>query len=662
MASGARLAALLLAVLGALHASPALADVRDEVVRALSAEQRRADLVVLLDTSGSMGKHFADVKRFAGDLAALARPGDTLTFIAFAGRGSELMPPVTMRPGARKEVLAKLAKLRPPRGLHTDLGAGLEATLDALLRPDYAPLSLVFLITDFCAEPPPGSPFAGAREGRGPCRQVTATPSLRKKSARLVGGADQAVRVFALSLEPTSEAGLAATRDALGSLVRVEVQGGDLRRALDGMRQRLEYERASLVVERMLAHPPVTLEAPAEALWLEGERAIELSLVSRIPFAANVRASGLRTLDDSVRFALDGSPRALSLPAARGNASSTATLRVRGQRTSRTPLPVQAVAGEPFAAVQELEVELALEVELLPVAPLEKLLGQPPRARGTTRQKLTVRFVPPDAKLAPLALEAPQRQPPLTLAPGAEAQVALSLQSLAPWAALDVRCTVNGRAAEAVRLWPEAREPLRVRVKNDAPARRFRLASTETRALPLRGSCAVAAITRSGAAVPWGTYPVATAVQVTWREGVPLVPALGVTLALLLGIALYVRELRIRVAPAALSGRLVVVAGPGQFRRVNVPLRGLVRLSLQGGVGGREGEVRLDGDRLVLPGGESALLELYAEKAGRQRVMRLRLLEGTAQLGERALDASPVLVRKGRARFSVAGYQCRIER
>jgi hypothetical protein len=654
--------ALALAVLGALCASLARADVRDEVVRALSAEQRRADLIVLLDTSGSMERHFAEVKRFAADLAALARPGDTLTFIAFAGKGSELMPPVTMRPGARKDVLARLSKLRPPQGLYTDLGAGLEATLDALLRPDYAPQSLVFLITDFCAEPPPQSPFTGAREGKGPCRQVSATPSLRKKSARLLGGGDQAVRVFALTLEPTSEAGLAATRDALGSLVRVDVQGGDLERALDGIRQRLEYERAALVVERMLAHPPISIEAPSQALWLEGERAIDLSLVSRIPFAANVRVTGLRTLDDSVRFELDGPARALSLAAARPKAGTTASIRVRGQRTSRTPLPVNAVAGEPFAAVQDLEVELALEVELLPVAPLEKLLGAPPRAHGTTRQKLAVRFVPPDAKVAPLVLAAPAGQPPLELAPGAEAQVALALRSLAPWAALDVRCTVNGRATEAVRLEPEARLPLRVRVNNDVRPRRFRLATTESRALPLRGSCAVSAITRSGVAVPWGTYPVATSMQVTWREGVPLAPALSVLLALLLAAALSVRELRLRVAPAALSGRLVVYAGPGKFQRVTVPLRGLVRLSLQGGVGGREGEVRLDGDRLLLPGAEAALLELYAEKAGRARVMRLRLLRGKAQLDERVLDDGPVLVQKGRARFSVGEYQCRIER
>jgi hypothetical protein len=660
MARATRLLAAVVTVLLAL-VSQARADVRDEVVRALSAEQRRADLIVLLDTSGSMERHFADVKRFAADLAGLARPGDTLTFIAFAGRGSELMPPVTMGPGARKEVLARLAKLRPPKGLHTDLGAGLEATLDALLRPDYAPLSLVFLITDFCAEPPPESPFTGAREGKGPCRQVSATPSLRKKSARLLGAGDQAVRIFALTLEPASEAGLTAARDALGSLVRVDVQRGDLRRALDGMRQRLEYERAALVVERMLAHPPITIEAPAEALWLEGERSIELSLVSRIPFAANVQVTGLRTLDDSVRFELDGPMRALSLPAAKGKASSPASIRVRGRRTSRTPLPVQAVAGEAFAAVQELEVELAVEVELSPVAPLEKLLGQPPRARGTSRQKLTVRFVPPDVKVAPLALEA-AGQSPLALAPGAEALVTLSLRSLAPWAALDVRCTVNGHATEAVRLRPEARIPLRVRVKNDGQPRRLRLATTEQRSLPVRGSCAVAAVTRSGVAVPWGSYPVATSVQVTWREGVPLAPALSITLALLLAVGLYARELRIRMAPASLSGRLVVYAGPGKFRRVTVPLRGLVRLSVQGGVGGREGEARLHGDRLVLPGAEAALVELYAEKTGRKRVMRLRLVHGSAQLGEQSLGESPVLVRKGRARFSVGGYQCRIER
>ncbi len=652
-----KLHALAIALLGALFAGQARADVRDEVVRALSREQRRADFIVLFDTSASMERHFAEARSFAASLVTLARPGDTLTFIAFAGRGSELMPPVTLRPGTRKDVLARLAKLKAPSGLYTDLGAGLEATLDALLRPDYASLSLVFVISDFCAEPPPSSPFAGKREGRSLCRHVTASESLRKKSARLLGSGDQTVRTFALALEPASEAGLAATRDTLGSLVRVDVKNRDLKRALDGMRQRLEYERAALLVEQMLAHPPVSLEPPTDPLSLQGERALTLRVTSRLPFAASVHITGLRTLDDSVRFALDGPARALSLAASGG-----ASLTVRGARSPHGALPTQALPGQPFTFVENLEVELALDLELAPHAALEKLLGQAPRGHGKVRQRLQVRFVPPDAGIAPFSIAAPVARAPLALSPGAEATLRLTLESHAPWAELEVRCTLGGRTTGAVRVARASQTPLAVRVRNEAQPRPWRLARDELEEKSIRGTCSVAAIAPSGAAVPWGTYPVATRVRIAWREGLPGLPVLSAVAVLLLALAVYARELRIRVAPAALSGRLVVYAGPGKFRRVTVPLRGLVHLLVQGGAGGPEGEVRLHGDRLVLPGSEAALLELYAEKSGRKRVMRMRLMRGAALFGGRSLDGSPVLVRKGRTRFSLGGYQCRIER
>jgi len=60
--------------LGAQGSIALAEDARDVVVRTLAAKPSRADLVVVLDTSGSMAKHFEVAKQFVGDLAGLARP------------------------------------------------------------------------------------------------------------------------------------------------------------------------------------------------------------------------------------------------------------------------------------------------------------------------------------------------------------------------------------------------------------------------------------------------------------------------------------------------------------------------------------------------------------------------------------------------------------
>jgi hypothetical protein len=59
---------------------------------------------------------------------------------------------------------------------------------------------------------------------------------------------------------------------------------------------------------------------------------------------------------------------------------------------------------------------------------------------------------------------------------------------------------------------------------------------------------------------------------------------------------------------------------------------------------------------------EGTSAELYAEKTGKKSVMWLRKVGGDGVLlGESPLGAAPVLVRRGRARFSIGEYHCRVD-
>ncbi len=642
----------------------ASADVRDEVVALLAAEPGRADLVVVLDTSGSMKKHFGEVKTFARNLASAARPGDTLTLIGFGEKAGNLSPPFEVRAGGAQQLQARLNKMQPPSARYTDLGAGLEALLDALVRPNYAPVSLVFMITDFCSEPPPNSPFAGAVEGEGPCRELKLTESLLKKSARLRAAGDQAIKTFALALEPVSDSGLRAAGEVLGSLVRINVTASELKRELSNVHTRIGYARAGLAVEQILKRPPLTLSAPLGPVALQGARDLEVGLLSEAPFPSTVRITRLKALDQSIEFELLAPARTFDLPRrakAKGQPAKAFKVRATGLET----VAQQASEGreeQPFEYTRDVELELTVELELEPRAAIEKILGGAPQASAVIRQRMPVHFVPPERSVVPLAVTVAPGAERIELNPHSEAPLPVVVTSLTPWANLEAVCEIGGHGTGTLKLLPKASVESQLAIDNQVPPQPFRLQTRVERQVRLSGTCVVTAISPSGIRVPRGSYPISLGVTVTWQEGIPVLPVLLVLGALLVGIAFYIREVRLRIAPAALSGRLVVYAGPGEFRQVTVPLDGMVTLAVQGGPAAEDQEVRLDGGRLLLPGVGPTLLELYADKSDRRRMMRMRLVRGEVTQEGQALGTAPVAIQKGRTRFSVGNYDLRVEK
>jgi hypothetical protein len=652
------------------------ADVRDQALKLLDAQPLRTDFIVLLDTSGSMAKHFEAARKFVGDLGLYARAGDTIHFIAFNERAGELM--VTVRAGMPGLLHDRVANIKQPHGQFTDLGAGLEATLDALMRPGYAPLSMVFLITDFCAEPPPGSPYEGAIDGNGPCRHVTITEILKRKAAQVFATGDQQVRAVALAIDPTNDVGLEATRQLFGSVVRVDVSKGDLTAALETLKKRMLYERASLQVEQLMKRIPLALTSPRDPIPLQGAAITDLQLASSAPLPISLRPKSLVAVDGSMRFVLPSLAGPLEAPPYKPVRVLSLAKPV-GDRIGQPPSLVEVSHPDPFnfavkaenvpdkaprwsptEPTREVEVELVVDFDLGPKDALEKLIGREPKGEAVIKQRLRLELAPIESA-SPLLLVPQDGKRTVSVAPGQSRDCKLSLTSSVAWADVEALCTIDGHKQEPMVLAPGKSAAITVALKNDVLSNPWQLAREQSKEVTINGDCEVITIAGDGSKLPAGRHSMTLTYTLTWKEGYEPALVFGILLAFVLAILLYVREVRPRLEPPVLTGRLVVYDGPGDFQRVTLPLQGLDRVQLQG-VAQKDGTAaHIDGDRIVLPGSETSA-ELYAEKYGKESVIRLRRLAGEeVMLGESKIGAAPIDLRRGRSRFSVGAYHFRIE-
>ncbi|MFN8103928.1 MAG: VWA domain-containing protein [Acidimicrobiia bacterium] len=136
---------------------------REEVLRALGADQVAADYVVILDTSASMqdgNKYDLTLGVLRPFLLSLA-PSDYLSLVSFDTAPGTRYSGDVGQPGDRA-----LGQLPPtPTGQHTDIGAALETGLTELERLDASRVSSILLLTDGKQDPPPGSPYPASLDG-----------------------------------------------------------------------------------------------------------------------------------------------------------------------------------------------------------------------------------------------------------------------------------------------------------------------------------------------------------------------------------------------------------------------------------------------------------------------------------------------------------------
>lgn len=117
-------------------------------------EEVRCDFLIVLDTSGSMGKDglFINVKQAVSMFISILQPGDYISIIAFDNYPRYLVIPQEICEDTHKLKQAIL-NVPEPTGQKTDIGAALEKTLEELNRPNANKFQFVFFITDGKHEP-----------------------------------------------------------------------------------------------------------------------------------------------------------------------------------------------------------------------------------------------------------------------------------------------------------------------------------------------------------------------------------------------------------------------------------------------------------------------------------------------------------------------------
>ena len=121
-----------------------------------------ADYVIALDKSLSMKRFWPQTVASLSAFVGAIPDGDYVSILAFGDSASYLVTPAPIGPETRRQIQAALASLPEPTDYKTDLGAGVAKVLDELYRPGGNKLKFVFFLTDFEADPPPGSPYLGA--------------------------------------------------------------------------------------------------------------------------------------------------------------------------------------------------------------------------------------------------------------------------------------------------------------------------------------------------------------------------------------------------------------------------------------------------------------------------------------------------------------------
>ncbi len=132
---------------------------RDFPVLSKRADAQSADFVMAIDRSGSMKTFWPVVRKSLGTFLESVPDGDYVSVVAFGTDAGNLVTPRPLNRETRQELLAEIEALPDPADGSTDLGRGLEKTLDELNRPNGKRLKFVFLFTDFVHEPARESPY-----------------------------------------------------------------------------------------------------------------------------------------------------------------------------------------------------------------------------------------------------------------------------------------------------------------------------------------------------------------------------------------------------------------------------------------------------------------------------------------------------------------------
>lgn len=235
----------MLALLSLIGASLAT-DTRDALREAYKDDPQSALHLVVVDTGGTSLELLDEIRAGVAALAVELPPGDRLGVITFSDKVTPLLAPTEITESGRAELVARVAALPLAPGSATDLGAALAGVRDVLRQPGGPAISVVLVVSDFCHEPAPDSPYGFA--GTEGCRQVRGLKELESSFDALPGR--PLLIPLALTLGRPDPDGQGAVSRVLGQGRAVALREDQPLAWVDTYAENLPWRKIEALVER----------------------------------------------------------------------------------------------------------------------------------------------------------------------------------------------------------------------------------------------------------------------------------------------------------------------------------------------------------------------------------------------------------------------------
>lgn len=196
--------------------SPVPAQPPPHVAPTLAAASPPVHWLFAIDTSAELLPVSAATLPDIARLVEILPVGDQVEILVFHARPNLAMPATTVDDAGRAALAAKIRALTVTAGVDRDLGAGLAALRERLDREDAPPFQFVTVVSNFCHEPPVGSPWSTGGSG---CTVVRGARELRGAFEAGAKGRYRQTWLFPISAPKESP-------DALGLDAAAEVTDG----------------------------------------------------------------------------------------------------------------------------------------------------------------------------------------------------------------------------------------------------------------------------------------------------------------------------------------------------------------------------------------------------------------------------------------------------
>lgn len=243
-----------------------------------------ADYVIVIDRSGSMRPFWHLVRQAVASFLEAVPDGDYVSIVEFGTEARNSLTPRPINAQTRADLISEIGNLPEPTDQATDIGRGIEKTLDELNRPNGNRLKFVFFLTDFAHDPPAQSPYYRQRSPQDEAWRRLAERMRNEQSANIT-------QSYALLLPIGGAVGrdLALGRAVFPGLESVSVNQATLASWFERRKAEIARDKLRAVVEHDANRVPLILRAVEQrasrlvaVFELVADRAVETSAITDV--------------------------------------------------------------------------------------------------------------------------------------------------------------------------------------------------------------------------------------------------------------------------------------------------------------------------------------------------------------------------------------------